>query len=154
MNPMFSIIIPTLQRESLIRCVDSVLLQSFTDWEMIIQVDAEHLNKEIISRIPVAHNIWIECCGERHGNFGNHCRHIAWERTTGTYCIFLDDDNFLASNQTLKLIAKALKNEPDFAIFPILRHGSHFFNDPPGLCMTDTLNVVVKRELGRWPDIE
>jgi hypothetical protein len=47
-----------------------------------------------------------------------------------------------------------LAGNPDWAIFPIHRHGSYFFNDPPGLCMTDTLNVVVKREIGRWPDIQ
>ena len=152
MTPFFSIITPSLQRESLVRCCESVLAQTFTDWEMIIQVDAERIDEKLFSRISPTRQIWVQECGIHHNNFGNTCRHLAWERATGKYLVMLDDDNELASPQTLKQIAKVLKNEPDFAVFPIFRFGHIFFNDPPGLCQTDSGNIVVKREIGRWPD--
>ena len=155
MKPFFSVITPSLQRQSLIKCCQSVTTQSYDSWEQIVQIDCTEINKEIFAQIDHSQR-WVYLCGERHGHYGNHCRHIAWEKTTGEYLVMLDDDNFLAHKDTLRDIAKRLEaaQYPDFAIFPIHRHGSIFFNDPPGLCQTDTANVVVKRDIGRWPDIE
>jgi hypothetical protein len=68
--------------------------------------------------------------------------------------IHLDDDNFIADDRVLQDLSMILDGCDEYwAIVPIMRHGRKFFNDPPGLCMTDTANVVVKREIGRWPDI-
>lgn len=155
MQPFFSIITPTLQRESLVRCCESVLAQTFISWEMIIQVDAESINYELFDRIHPTRKIWVEECGEHHGNYGNRCRHLAWKRSTGKYLIYLDDDNYLADSEILSDMSAALigADFPEWAVFPIHRHGSVFFHDPPGLCMTDTLNIIAKRKIGRWPDI-
>ena len=152
--PKFSIICPTLQRESLVRCCESVVSQTFTDWEMLVQIDDEIIDQKLWSRINPTRRIWAQECGKRHNNYGNTCRHLAWERATGEYLLGLDDDNVLADHLVLEDIDLLLEdsNNPPWAIFPIMRHGSRFFNDPPGLCMTDTANIVVKREIGRWPD--
>lgn len=127
----FSILTPTLNRPSLEACIESVKSQTFKDWEHIIEVDEPRIN-----------------------NFGNTPRHRAWTRATGDYVLYLDDDNFLAHPRALSDVDCFLMscNDPDWAIFPILRHGHRFFNDPPGLCRTDTANMVIKREIGQWPD--
>lgn len=152
--PRFSIITPTLQRESLIECCASVDSQTLNDqWEHIVMIDATKPDLHLIAQISHPQRK-VLCCGVRHNNYGNTPRRMAWAISRGDYCCFLDDDNELASPQTLSQIAKALKNNPDFAIFPILRHGQLFFNDPPGLCLTDTLNVIVKREFAQWPAID
>ena len=65
--------------------------------------------------------------------------------------MYLDDDNFLADNRILEDMATALT--ADWGLFPILRHGQQFFTDPPRCCHADTANIVVKREIGRWPNI-
>lgn len=129
----FSIITPTLNRPSLERCKLSVKLQHFTDWEHIIEVDENH-----------------------SGLWGNPQRVAAWEKATGDYVLYLDDDNYLAHPSALQDIHDALESErwPDWALFPIHRHGSWFMLLPPGMCMTDTANMIIKREIGRWPDIE
>jgi len=154
-NPLFTIITPSLQRESLVRCCETVNQQTLFSWQHIVQVDAAELDTALMERIKHPQRE-IYCCGERHGHFGNHCRHIAWEKATGLYCIYLDDDNTLAHINVLLDIINALHGSgyPQWACFPILRHGSTFFYDPPRLCFVDTLNIVVKREIGRWPDIE
>jgi hypothetical protein len=75
---------------------------------------------------------------------------------SGEWQYVLDDDNYLADDRVLEDLSKIRWNlmvPEQFAIFPILRFGSRFFHDPPGLCMTDTANVLVRREVGRWPDI-
>jgi glycosyltransferase involved in cell wall biosynthesis len=149
----FSIITPTLNRESLARCCKSVDNQTLTDqWEHIIQVDSTDLDTDLMKRIehPQRH---IYCCGVHHNDYGNTCRRLAWEQAAGEWLLMLDDDNFLFSNRVLQQLEKALLNVEYWAIFPIWRLGSVFFNDPPGLCQTDTANILVRREIGRWPDI-
>ena len=88
-----------------------------------------------------------------HKNYGNTCRHEAWKQAKGKWVIFLDDDNVMAHGQALQDIATALWNiEEKWAIFPIMRHGRRFFYDPPGCCYVDTANMVIRREIGQWPD--
>jgi len=153
----FSIITPSLQRESLLQCCQSVTIQQYVDWQHIVALDcaSEDINHNLLGLIQHPQRI-VLCCGQKFGNYGNHARWVAWEKATGDVCLFLDDDNTMCSNHALFDIATALESAglPDFAIFPIHRHGRVFFNDPPGMCMTDSANVVVKREIGRWPDIE
>jgi glycosyltransferase involved in cell wall biosynthesis len=155
MTPFFSIITPSLQRESLVRCCDSITSQIAAPlWEHIVIIDNAIVDADIIAKCLHSNRLFLSC-GTRHNNFGNTCRHAAWERATGTYCLYVDDDNYLAHPDVLADIGAAVLGAsfPDWAIFPIHRHGSIFFYNPPGLCFTDTLNIVVKREIGRWPDI-
>lgn len=151
-----SIITPSLQRESLIRCCKSVDSQTYTNWRHIVALDCapEDVNHELVEKIQHP-NRTVFCCGRKFGNFGNHARWTAWDMATAGYQIFADDDNFMCSQHSLSNIAAALEsvNNPDWAIFPIHRHGRIFFHDPPGMCMTDSANICVKREIGRWPDI-
>ncbi len=149
----FSIITPTIQRESLVRCCESVLHQTFSDWEMLVQVDAERIDESLFARIPPTRKIWVMECGVHHNNFGNTCRHMAWERITGDWVIYLDCDNFLVDDRILEDITQLLADvKEQWALFPIRRHGSYFFNDPPGNCQTDTANMVIRREVAQWPD--
>jgi glycosyltransferase involved in cell wall biosynthesis len=150
MKPFFSIITPTLGRESLSRCYESVDLQTFPNFEHIVQIDIP--TAIAANTIPYRH---LAVCGEAHRNFGNTCRHLAWERATGEYLLYLDDDNYLSGTTALADLCIALHSAeyPDWAVMPMMRHGTRFFNLPPGLCMTDTGNIIVKREIGRWPDM-
>lgn len=152
-----TIITPSLQRESLVRCCQSVDRQTYTDgWQHIVALDCapEDINHDLLAKIQHPQRI-VFCCGQKFGNYGNHARYMAWEKATGDYLAALDDDNSMYSDHALADIANALEsaNRPDWAIFPIHRHGRYFFNDPPGMCMSDSANILVKIELGRWPDI-
>lgn len=155
MTPFFTIITPSLQRESLVRCCESVDAQTFTNWQHIVMVDCAELDSELLKQIEHPQRRIIKC-PVPHGHFGNRCRHAAWEFAAGEYLLGLDDDNAMYRPDALADVAKSLEEAkfPDFALFPIHRHGSIFLLLPPGLCMTDTANVVVKRGIGRWPDME
>jgi len=61
----------------------------------------------------------------------------------------------LADEKILEDLSIALEQagNPQWGIFPILRHGQRFYFNPPQPCYVDTGNVVVRREVGRWPDI-
>ena len=148
----FTIITPTLQRSSLVRACNSVDRQSFSDWQHIVMVDRAKLDHALLAGIHHPRRSVIKCPVAHH-NYGNTCRHNAWELATGDYCLMLDDDNYLADDKILEDIAANLEDSPHWALFPILRRGKPFFHDPPGLKVTDTANVVVRREIARWPDI-
>ena len=154
-TPFFSVITPTIQRESLVRCCKSVDAQTCDRWEHIVVADASQEDyvlwdmwqirdqKRLLMRSPRPTRQW-----------GNFQRHLAWEWATGEWVIFCDDDNRLADDHVLEDMAAVLQGiEEQWAIFPIMRHGRHFFHDPPGLCFTDTLNLCVRREVARWPNI-
>ena len=152
----FSIITPTIQRQSLVECCRSVDAQSYPHWQHVVALDCppEETQWPLINRLQHPQREFF-CCGKKFGNYGNHARWMAWEKATGDYLIHCDCDNSMYRPDALADIAKSLEsaNLPDFAIFPIHRHGRWFFHDPPGMCMMDSANLVVKKEIGRWPDI-
>lgn len=151
----FSIITPSIQRESLIRCCESINSQTHTEWEHLIRIDRLDLNTSLLSKIQHPQRAIKQCLTE-HNNGGNTCRHEAWHDATGDYTLYLDDDNFLAHNEALQQIHAALVDNdlPQVAFFPILRHGGLFVPvGTPRSCHVDTANLVVKREIGQWPDI-
>lgn len=153
MIPKFSIITPTLNRDSLVRCCERIDQQTIRDQiQHIVTVDCEDWNLLLMAKIAHPQRSIFKC-SHPHRNFGNTCRHEAWKYAVGEFVWYIDDDNFLADNDVAKDIADVLScGKPDWAIFPILRHGQVFFNDPPGLCKTDTANMVIKREIAQWPN--
>lgn len=151
----FTIITPSLNRESLKRCCESIDIQSHTCWEHLVSYDGAPKPPFAIDPNGSDDRRKHLILAETH-KWGNQQRRQAWYLATGNVVIFLDDDNTLAHPDALKDIADRLESagNPAWAICPIIRHGRWFFNDPPGMCMTDTANLVIRREFGQWPDTE
>lgn len=150
----FGIITPTILRPSLEKTCQSVDRQTHTDWVHIVQIDRHNADNLVIEYISHPQRFLAVCATEHH-NFGNTCRYLAWEHTAGCdYLVMCDDDNHLSDSNILADIATALDKigNPDWATFPILRFGSPFFTPDPRSCHADTMNIIVKREYGRWPD--
>lgn len=145
----YTIITPTVQRESLLKTCESVTNQTCTEWQHIVMVDCE-VGLPILSAITHPQRLIVKC-PKAHHNGGNTCRHTAWELAQGEYVYYLDDDNFLADERVLEDLK--IVTTP-WSLFPILRHGFRFFYDPPQPCYVDTGNVIARRDIGRWPDIE
>ncbi len=93
-TPFFSIIIPTKDRErQLLRCLDSVLNQSCSNYEILLVNDGEafalhHINTTD-EKLVLLHS----------GNMGvSAARNAGLKKSTGLYLIFLDDDEYLESD--------------------------------------------------------
>jgi glycosyltransferase involved in cell wall biosynthesis len=148
----FSIITPSLNRESLVRCCESVDAQTYTGgFEHIIAFDGipdSHVPQYSFRRKSFVFR--------QTSKWGNYQRHSAWKYAKGEFLWYVDDDNFLSHPDALKDIATRLElaGNPAWGLFPIMRHGSVFLHDPPGMCHTDTLNMVIKREFAQWPNTE
>ncbi len=144
----YSIITPTILRPSLLIACESVNTQTSKDWEHIVMVDCE-ISNDILAKISHPQRTIFRC--ERpHRNWGHSCRNRAWSLAKGDYVYCLDDDNFLMHDGVLKYLEKVTA---PWAIFPIKRLGERFFNDPPGLMKTDTGSMLLRRDVGPWPDL-
>lgn len=103
MKPYYSVIIPVYNSEKNIeRCIDSVLAQSFIDFELILVDDGSSDNggkicdkyAEMDKRIIVIHQ----------KNQGvSSARNMGLERAQGQYIVFIDSDDFVEKDILLNL---------------------------------------------------
>jgi glycosyltransferase involved in cell wall biosynthesis len=123
LSPLLSIIIPSYNRESIIvETLDSVLAQTYINWECIVVDDGSTDNtwqvlegyKQRDDRIKILKR-------NREPKNANTCRNIGVENSSGHYIIFLDSDDLLASNCLSALINKFNEYpQCDYLITPVL----------------------------------
>ena len=91
-SPLVSVIIPTYNRAALVcRAIDSVLAQTFTDYEIIVVDDAGSDNtEEVLSARYKEKIVYIK----KQNNEGlSAARNTGIKAAQGTYIAFLDDDD-------------------------------------------------------------
>jgi glycosyltransferase involved in cell wall biosynthesis len=118
----FSIVTPTLCRESLLSACRSVNSQTFTDYEHLVSVDLPSITprqQEILDTVSHPQRKLFSC-GTCHNNYGNTCRRAAIARASGSYVVFLDDDDRFVPD-TLEILAKTVTRP--WAVYPLLRGG-------------------------------
>lgn len=106
----FSVIIPVYNVEAYLQvCLDSVLNQTFEDWEAICVNDGSTDNSAAI----------LEEYGHKDGRFKivsqpngglSAARNMGLKAAAGEYVLFLDSDDWLESN-ALKIISQSLNDE-------------------------------------------
>jgi glycosyltransferase involved in cell wall biosynthesis len=96
-NPLISIIIPTFNREKLIaKTLDSVLIQTYHNWECIIVDDGSSDNSyTIIDKYLNKDNRFHFTKRNREPKGASTCRNIGTNMASGEYLIFLDSDDVL-----------------------------------------------------------
>ena len=124
MAPMFSVVIPTFNREKLLSiAIRSVLAQSIEDWELII-VD-NHSNdqtQDLINRIDDDRIRFFKL-----QNFGSisKSRNLGITKALGEWVAFLDSDDWWAPNK-LETCLSSLNENVDF-IYHDMEVESQFF---------------------------
>src|ERR1700690_3096789 len=109
MKPFFSIITPSLQRQSLRECCVSLDQQTFENWQHVVYLDCSdsEIDWDFVSTL-VSPRRFVYCCGQRFGHYGNRARHLAWQKATANYLMHCDDDNVFARPDALIDVAYAL----------------------------------------------
>ncbi|MDX2003534.1 MAG: glycosyltransferase [Chitinophagales bacterium] len=123
--PLFSLIIPTYNREQLIgKTLQSVLAQNFTDFEVLVVDDGSKDNTEsVVKSLSDERIVYFR---KENGERGA-ARNYGIERAKGSYVTFLDSDDLLYPNhfeEAEKLIHD--KNAP--AVF----HLAYEYRDEQG----------------------
>ena len=121
----FSIIVPVYKTEKYLRqCVDSILSQTFTDFELILVDDespdtcpqlCDDFAKQD-SRVKVIH--------KTNGGAAD-TRNVGIRESKGEYLCFLDSDDFWLTDKVLETIAEQ-KNKKDF---DVLTFGYRYYYD-------------------------
>ncbi len=111
----FSVIIPTYNRANLLdKAIESILNQSFSDWELIIVDDGSTDNtKEVVEKYPDDRIKYIyQSNAERSIARNNGISH-----SKGKYICFLDSDDKFTSNRLGELYNSIKKRNEPVALF-------------------------------------
>jgi glycosyltransferase involved in cell wall biosynthesis len=118
-NPLVSIIIPTYNRAHLIHeTLDSVLAQTYTNWECIVLDDRSTDNTEEVLKIYVGKDARFQYhkrpTNRKKG--ANACRNYGFELSKGDYINWFDSDDLMKPNKLDKQLALINKTALDYVI--------------------------------------
>ncbi len=99
----FSIIIPVYNTEKYLnKCIDSVLNQSYSDFEMIIVNDGSKDNSQSIIDEYLKNNARIKSYIKENGGLSD-ARNFGVTKANGEYLLFLDSDDYIGEDLLLNL---------------------------------------------------
>ncbi len=158
--PFFSIIIPVYNRKELvIKAIDSVLNQTFTDYELIVVNDG---STDDTSEIKTLYNKKIRYLEQT--NLGvSAARNLGIKKSKGKYIALLDSDDYWLPEKLARQFAY-IKQYPEIKIHQSqevwMRNGlrvnpkkihqkkaGHIFKESLQLCLISPSAVVLEREL-------
>lgn len=112
-RPLISIIIPTynVSRKILTECINSVLNQTYTNFEICI-ADDNSTNEETINTLKeYENNDKIHIVYRKENGMISKCMNSALEIAQGDYVGFLDNDDMLDENALYYMVSKLNKNK-------------------------------------------
>ena len=113
--PKISIIVPVYKAECHIRrCLESLLLQTFNNWECILVDDGSPDNSGIICQQYSQRDPRFKTIKKQNGGVSS-ARNVGLQSATGEYVTFLDSDDRLANN-TLEVYNKCMDEATDVVI--------------------------------------
>lgn len=122
-QPFFSIIIPIYKVEAYLReCVDSVLAQSFTDFEVILVDDGSPDACPAICDSYAAADTRVRTIHKPNGGLSD-ARNAGLNQARGSYIIFLDSDDWWDDVDALQQIKDAIQcHKVDIVIYGLKKY--------------------------------
>lgn len=117
-TPLVSIIIPTYNRDYLIvETIDSVLKQTYNNWECIIVDDGSTDNTEQIIKSYCDNDSRIKFHKrpKDRPKGGNVCRNYGFELSKGEFINWLDSDDLFSSNKIQEQVNGIIESNADIA---------------------------------------
>lgn len=149
-SPFFSIVIPTYNRAHLIeKAVNSVLKQTFKDWELIIVDDGSTDNTMQVISDFLASDKRIKYFYQENQE-RSIARNNGIEKATGKYVCFLDSDDYYLENRLLNIKANINKNDVQFLFTDIVFKDStrSFTKYAVDFCEKNVFNNIVLSLIG------
>ncbi len=121
MKPTVSIIVPVYNaKKSLPRCIDSILDQEYTDFELLLVDDGSKDGSGEICDTYAAKDARVRVIHKENTGVSD-TRNLALDQAQGTYLQFLDSDDWITPNATRLLIESAEQNDCDMVISDFYR---------------------------------
>lgn len=118
----FSIIVPIYNVEKyLAKCIDSLLAQTFSDFEILLINDGSPDNSQaIIDHYAAQYPHKIKAFLKENGGLSD-ARNFGIARAGGEYLLFVDSDDYLAPDSLELLHREIQQNTPDIVGFHMVR---------------------------------
>lgn len=114
--PKISIIVAVYKAENyLIRCLDSILSQTFTDFELILINDGSPDNSGVICDEYSQKDKRINVIHKKNGGVAS-ARQCGINNAKGEYTIHIDPDDWIAPDMLMDLYNKAIEENADIVI--------------------------------------
>lgn len=126
-NDLISIIVPVYKVEKYLkRCIDSVLSQSYSNWEMILVDDGSPDKCPQICDTYASKDHRIKVIHKENGGLSS-ARNAGLDVITGSYVTFLDSDDYLHSDALNDIYQVAISEQADIVQFSFIRGCSDVF---------------------------
>lgn len=111
---MVSVIVPAYNAEKTVkRCLESVLQQTYSDFEIIVINDGSSDNTESIVNEIAGKDTRVKYHYQQNQGV-SQTRNNAIDLSSGEYVTFLDSDDWVEPEFMSKMVATAIKNDADF----------------------------------------
>lgn len=128
-TPQISVIVPIYNMENLLkRALDSVLAQSFADWECLLIDDGSTDNSSQICDEYVKKDSRFRVFHKKNGGVSS-ARQCGIDNALGTYTIHMDPDDWIDGEMLESLFYTAETNDADMVICDFMienKSGSHY----------------------------
>lgn len=123
-SPAISVIVPIYNMEKLMRkCLDSILAQTFQDYECLLIDDGSKDGSPAICDEYAAKDDCFKAFHKSNGGLSD-ARNYGLARAQGEYTIFFDPDDWVDENCLEDLFTKAQKTDAEMVMCDL------YFNDP------------------------
>ena len=114
--PFFSIITPVFNREVVvINCIESILNQTFLDFESIVINDGSTDNTlTVLKKYESEKSSKTKVISYKNNKGANYARNRGIEAARGEFIIFLDSDDYFISQNSLSLIKKYISENAGY----------------------------------------
>ena len=150
MSKKFSIVIPSYNTSNYISsCVDSILNQTFKNYEIIVVDDCSSDKDYTFKILQEKPNIKLFSTKKNSGPGAT--RNLGISKATGQYIIFVDSDDTLASNDTLENINNIIgDSSPDIIYTGFKFIGEDFSFIPNSANCTKEFRLAINKYINVW----
>lgn len=119
---LFSVIVPVYNVEKYLNeCVDSILSQTFTDFELILVNDGSKDNSGAICDEYAQKDTRIKVIHKENGG-SSDARNKGTEIARGEYIIYIDSDDYLSKNTFLADLSKKTQRNTDIICYKFKKY--------------------------------
>ena len=113
----YSIIIPIYNAEATLRrCLDSLVGQQFSDYELLLINDGSTDDSDAICREYANTYSCVRYFAKENGGVSS-ARNLGLEQAKGEYILFVDSDDYVADNYFAAISAAVKDTSPDLLLF-------------------------------------
>ena len=123
-TPAISIIVPIYNVERyLCECIDSIIAQTFVDWELLLIDDGSTDNSRLICEDYASKDKRIRVTHKPNGGVSS-ARNLGLDHAQGEYLTFVDADDWIDKDNLEICVSAMEQNRLDVLQFPFKRIGA------------------------------